>query len=128
MPYDQKTLDRLRMQLLERRHALVQSTQRGARELEGLKNAERLPELEEGAQNATAEYVLTQLNDGQRREVAQIDAALSRLEAGTYGLCVDCEEEIPVERLKALPYALRDAECASRAEAREMGARELPTL
>lgn len=128
MAYDPDTLAQLRRQLLERRYALVQSSQRGQRELESIKTAERLPELEEGAQTATAEYVLTQLNDAQRREVAQIDAALSRMDAGTYGECLDCEEDIPLERLKALPYALRDAECASRHEAREIGYRELPTL
>lgn len=128
MAYDAETLAPLRRRLLERRYALVRSSQLGQRELEGLRNAERLPELEEGAQSATAEYVLTQLNDAQRKEVAQIDAALSRMDAGTYGECMDCGEDIPPERLKAMPYALRDAECESRVEAKELGYRELPTL
>jgi len=128
MAYDRELVERMRRRLLERRHALVRSTQRGSRELEALKSAERLPELEEGAQNATAEYVLTQLNDAQRREVAQIDAALSRMDAGTYGECIDCGENISPERLQAMPYALRDAGCESLAEAREIGSRELPTI
>ena len=128
MGYDREMLEPLRLRLLERRHALVRSTQRGAREIEALKSAERLPELEEGAQTASAEYVLTQLNDGQRREVAQIDAALSRIDAGTYGECIDCGDDIPIERLKAVPFALRDADCESRREAEELGARELPSL
>ena len=128
MAFDREFLERRRLRLLERRHPLVRSTQRGSRELEALKSAERLPELEEGAQTATAEYVLTQLNDAQRREVAQIDAALSRLDAGTYGECIECGEEISPERLRAMPYALRDAACESRFESRELGSRELPTI
>jgi DnaK suppressor protein len=128
MGYDRETAERQRQRLLERRHTLVESTQRGSRELEAMKSAERLPELEEGAQNATAEYVLTQLNDAQRREVAQIDAALSRIDAGTYGECVDCGQTISIERLRALPYAMRDAECESLVEAKELGGRELPSL
>jgi len=128
MAYDRELLERMRKRLQERRFALVQSTQRGSREIEALKSAERLPELEEGAQTATAEYVLTQLNDGQRREVAQIDAALSRIDAGTYGECIDCGDNIPRERLRALPYALRDADCESRREAEELGTKGLPTM
>ena len=33
-----------------------------------------------------------------------IDAALSRMDAGTYGACVDCGDDIPIERLEALRH------------------------
>lgn len=128
MPFDRKFLEEMQRRLLERRAALVRSAQGTQRELEALKGQERLPELEEGAQAASAEYVLTQLSDATRREVLQIDAALSRLDAGTYGECVDCGGEIGRDRLRAVPYALRDAECADRAEARELGDRDLPSM
>ena len=119
MAYDRETLEMLRDRMLTRRALLVRSSQRGERELEGMQSAERLPELEEGAQAAAAEYVLAQLNDAQRREVAQIEAALARIDAGTYGECIDCGATISKERLKAMPFALRDAGCESQVEARE---------
>lgn len=37
--------------------------------------------------------------------VSQIEEALARIEAGTYGLCDTCGEEIEPERLEVLPYA-----------------------
>ena len=37
--------------------------------------------------------------------VAEIDAALAQLEAGTYGTCSACGDPIPEERLAAVPYA-----------------------
>lgn len=37
--------------------------------------------------------------------VREIDAALTRLDAGTYGVCEVCGEAIPEERLAAVPYA-----------------------
>lgn len=37
----------------------------------------------------------------------EIDGALARIKAGTYGVCVDSGEEIPVERLDAIPWAAR---------------------
>jgi DnaK suppressor protein len=40
-----------------------------------------------------------------------IDAALSRLEHGSYGICAECGEGIPVERLIALPFAIYCVDC-----------------
>lgn len=34
----------------------------------------------------------------------QIDEALERIEAGTYGICEECKEPVGIERLKALPF------------------------
>lgn len=40
-----------------------------------------------------------------------IDAALARLEQGRYGECEDCGLDIPLERLRALPFATRCVDC-----------------
>ena len=40
-----------------------------------------------------------------------IEEAISRIEEGTYGICEDCEGEIPLRRLNALPFAFRCVEC-----------------
>jgi RNA polymerase-binding transcription factor DksA len=37
--------------------------------------------------------------------VREIDDALARIEAGSYGMCAVCGKEIPEERLDAVPYA-----------------------
>ena len=42
--------------------------------------------------------------------LGEIEEALARIEEGTYGTCVDTGEEIPYERLEALPYAKRTAQ------------------
>ncbi|MGE0485947.1 MAG: TraR/DksA family transcriptional regulator [Gammaproteobacteria bacterium] len=46
-------------------------------------------------------------------ELAQIGAALARLERGEYGACTRCGEPIAAARLDALPYAERCADCAN---------------
>ena len=50
-------------------------------------------------------------------EINGIQAALSRVDSGTYGLCVDCGEYIGFQRLQAYPSANRCLECQSKAEA-----------
>lgn len=47
-----------------------------------------------------------------------IDAALARIADGSYGICIDCEEPITVQRLRAYPAALRCAACQERFERR----------
>lgn len=128
MALSPEAIGRLRLQLLRRRHVLVQSATRNQRELEALKNQDPIAELEEEAQSSSAGYVVAHLGEAQRREVFQIDAALSRIEAGTYGVCVDCGAQISEERLRAVPFALRDAGCTSRLEAESWGGRGPPSL
>jgi RNA polymerase-binding transcription factor DksA len=44
----------------------------------------------------------------------QVEAALARIEAGTFGTCEECGREISPERLDALPYTPLCIECARR--------------
>jgi DnaK suppressor protein len=48
--------------------------------------------------------------------LARIDAALARLDAGTYGDCFDCGDEISGKRLRALPFAVRCIACEEKKE------------
>jgi len=48
----------------------------------------------------------------------EINAALDRLEDGTYGICTACGSEIPAARLRAIPYTALCVKCA-REEAQE---------
>jgi DnaK suppressor protein len=44
------------------------------------------------------------LEDDAREQLRQVDDALARIAAGTYGFCSVCGKEIPVERLEAVPW------------------------
>jgi DnaK suppressor protein len=50
------------------------------------------------------------------RLLAAIDAALVRIEAGTYGTCVNCGAQIPPERLEAMPWATLCIDCKRKEE------------
>lgn len=45
--------------------------------------------------------------------VEEIDHALAKIEAGTYGFCENCRKPIPEDRLTALPYARLCVPCKS---------------
>jgi DnaK suppressor protein len=68
----------------------------------------------EGATIAFERAQLSALLDGARRRVAELNEALERLDAGTYGVCEVCGNPIPAERLAARPAARTCVGCASR--------------
>ena len=103
----------IREQLQRRRRDLVAANQSTRDELTALKAAEKDPEYEESAQTELADYTLSQLLESQRRELMLIDAAFQRMDHGEFGTCVDCGAEISIDRLEALPFAIRCEECAT---------------
>ena len=52
-----------------------------------------------------------------RAQQERVRDALARLDAGSYGKCVDCGRELPDERLEVRPEAERCVDCQQRAEA-----------
>jgi DnaK suppressor protein len=56
------------------------------------------------------------LGERERVELAEVRAALLRLEQGRFGTCADCGEAVAFDRLKVEPWALRCVPCASRRE------------
>jgi DnaK suppressor protein len=111
-----KSPETLKAELQRRRRVILETSRRADAEIDALRAAERDPEFEEGAQSEHEQFTLARLSETQRREILQIDAAMARLEAGEYGLCRDCDQEIDPRRLEALPYALLCTECATRRE------------
>jgi DnaK suppressor protein len=51
-----------------------------------------------------------------RSQLRVIEEALRKIDAGTYGICDDCEGEIPSGRLNVMPFALRCVDCQERHE------------
>lgn len=57
---------------------------------------------------------LSGLLDGARDEQRQVDDALARMDAGTYGVCANCGRRIPVARLRVRPFAEYCVPCAEK--------------
>jgi RNA polymerase-binding protein DksA len=61
--------------------------------------------LAETASVTTDREIDYSLEESEARVLAAIDAALRRIDEGTYGRCERCGQEIEAERLEALPWA-----------------------
>ena len=72
-------------------------------------------ELDRTQQAQARDFAVGALNRESERS-RELRAALRRLEAGTFGLCVSCEEAIHPKRLAAVPWASRCIICQNAAE------------
>lgn len=73
------------------------------------------------AQAATERELAFAIDEHETAELAAIDAALARIEAGNYGLCIDCGVDIPAARLHVAPEAPRCIVCQEKVEHRHAG-------
>lgn len=106
-------------QLLERQAALQEqlSNLRGGNKSRTEASADHFGHSEDStAQVNTARDLEFALDEHENIELAQVAAALGRIEAGTYGQCVDCGVEIPAKRLHVAPAAARCIACQEKAE------------
>ena len=68
------------------------------------------------ANNSYNREFMFALSDAERIILREIDEALERLDEGGYGTCLNCREEIPKARLKAVPWARYCIDCQEQAE------------
>lgn len=68
-----------------------------------------------GTDNFEQEFTLS-LMQSEEVTLDRIEAALERIEDGTYGQCEECGTRIPKARLTAIPYATLCVRCASQQE------------
>jgi DnaK suppressor protein len=77
------------------------------------------PDLADRASSETDRAIELRARDRQRKLIAKIDAALQRIEDGTYGYCEETGEPISLKRLEARPIATLSIEAQERHERRE---------
>ncbi|MCS7207061.1 MAG: TraR/DksA C4-type zinc finger protein [Dehalococcoidia bacterium] len=111
-----KTLMALRTALEQEQARLRTTLERVQRDLQAMAEAH-------GEENGYGTHLADVSSETHQQEVllaerqsletalVQVQEALERMDAGTYGYCVDCGEPIPLARLRAMPTALRDIQC-----------------
>jgi len=82
------------------------------------------PDITDRATLETDRFTELRTRDRERKLIAKIDAALQRIELGTYGYCEETDEPIGVRRLEARPIATLSLEAQERHEKMERTHRE----
>ncbi|WP_119419439.1 RNA polymerase-binding protein DksA [Desertibaculum subflavum] len=77
------------------------------------------PDIADRASSETDRALELRARDRQRKLIAKIDAALKRIEDGSYGFCEETGDPIGLKRLEARPIATLSIEAQERHERRE---------
>ena len=109
---DDSDLKRLQRQLTQRREELLAVNEMG-------EEARRPVELDQASvgrlsrMDAMQNQAMAQATERRRQvELVQIEQAFRRVEAGEYGFCVECGEEIALKRLEIAPAVTTCVKCA----------------
>jgi DnaK suppressor protein len=113
-------LDERRRELTGGMHGLMRSVRSRDR------NDHDDADAQDGAHVDVQEDVDLAMIQMKAETLRRIDAALRRLDEGSYGNCAECGEPIAHERLKALPFAVRCRDCEDSREQASRGARQQP--
>ena len=113
--FDRRTLEEIE-RLLREKQARLRKAAQGVMSTCLRTEASQYADSEEWATETLHEDIQAAFLDNVNVHLAQIEAALGRLDHGEYGLCHECGKFIGLACLRALPFALRCEACQMRAE------------
>jgi DnaK suppressor protein len=114
---NERQRDYFRNRLLAWREEILREAQETLQHLQD--ENQNHPDLADRASSETERAIELRARDRQRKLIAKIDAALQRIDDGTYGFCEETGEPISLRRLEARPIATLSIEAQERHERRE---------
>ncbi len=106
-----------RRKLLDWKESLLSESRETVRDMQA--DARNIPDLVDRASDETDRALELRTRDRQRKLISKIDAALRRIEDGSYGYCEETGNPISLRRLDARPIATLSLEAQERHERRE---------
>lgn len=111
----QESFDALQARLLEQRQEIVNMYNQDIRA--GQESADEPTEdIVDRANNSYNRELMFSISDSERQLLLQIEDAINRMNAGTYGRCTNCGNTIHPLRLEAVPWARFCIDCQELAE------------
>jgi DnaK suppressor protein len=114
---NERQRDYFRQKLLDWREDILKEAKETLQHLQD--ESQNHPDLADRASSETDRAIELRARDRQRKLISKIDAALQRIEDGTYGFCEETGEPITLKRLEARPIATLSIEAQERHERRE---------
>ena len=114
---NERQRDYFRLKLMSWREDIIKEAKETLQHLQD--ENQNHPDLADRASSETDRAIELRARDRQRKLINKIDAALHRIEDGTYGYCEETGEPIALKRLEARPIATLSVEAQERHERRE---------
>ena len=115
---DEKFVAEVKIKLQEQRESILKSLADQTDEMKSLIKPIESGDEADVASDAIDRTLLNALGSQDARNLQLIESALDRIRQGKYGYCVKCGNDIPCERLEAIPWALMCVRCTEEEERR----------
>jgi RNA polymerase-binding protein DksA len=103
--------DNIKKQILLKRDSMMKQSQGDLKNCIGNHDKTQVGDYKDLAATMSNEHFQASIGNCHRKALQDIDNALIRINDRSYGICVDCEEEIFKKRLDAFPLAKRCRDC-----------------
>ena len=110
MKHNYQRIEKLRRVLTQGREALYERV-RASRRSSNLETLTTPGDAMDLAKSLVDAEINASIVERAEQQLAQINSALARLDDGRYGICLECGEEIPIERLRAIPSTIYCVGC-----------------
>lgn len=116
---DPELLEEIKTDLLRKKQELGANVNNELDEMREAAEGHHLADMDDLGGDAHDEETQYKIMEIESAELGQIDMALDRIAAGTFGVCEVCEKPINPERLRALPFANLCIDCKRQQEINE---------
>lgn len=114
-PLGKRELEPYRLMLLDLKQKLIKEVLIN-QEASNENNDGEVLDLADQASDSYDKDLANSLSETERARLNAVEAALARVDAGTYGVCEACGDAIPLPRLKVLPFAKLCVQCQQEEE------------
>jgi DnaK suppressor protein len=104
-------MDEIKAILLKMKEETLQEINRSLRTGSDIPSGEPSGDIYDQASSERDRELELLLGDREREKLHSIDEALLKIKEGEYGICEECEEDIPIGRLKVVPFARYCVKC-----------------
>ncbi len=104
-------LDEIKQMLLKMKEETLKEINKAVKSGSDLPSGEPSGDIYDQASSERDRELGLLLGDREREKLHNIEEALMKIEEGEYGVCEECEEEIPIGRLKVMPFARYCVKC-----------------
>jgi DnaK suppressor protein len=104
-------LDEIKQMLLKMKEETLKEISKAVKSGSDLPSGEPSGDIYDQASSERDRELGLLLGDREREKLHNIEEALLKIEEGEYGICEECEEEIPIGRLKVMPFARYCVKC-----------------
>jgi DnaK suppressor protein len=114
---DKDKLDFFREELLKKKDEIMAEAGKTLSEMTD--QTSNVPDPNDRATIESGRSFELRIRDRERKLLSKVDAALVRIDEGTFGLCDDCDEQIGLKRLEARPVTTLCIDCKTAQETQE---------